>query len=79
MDRLKGLLGIRRMGRVTNSRIREMNGVMKGVQERIDESVFRLFGYIQRMGNDRIAKRVYVREYVGNGLVNRPKKAYGKY
>ena len=42
MDNLRGLrvLGIRRMNSVPNARIRELCGVAKGVDERIDESVF---------------------------------------
>ena len=40
MDNLRGLLGIRRMDRVPDARIRELCGVMKGVEERVDEGVF---------------------------------------
>ena len=32
----------------------------KGVDEKIDEGVLRWFGYMERMENDRIAKRIYV-------------------
>ena len=35
MDNLRGLLGIWRMDRVPNARIRELCGVTKGVDERI--------------------------------------------
>ena len=31
-----------------------------GLDERIDESIYRWFGYIERMENDSIGKRVYV-------------------
>ena len=41
MDNLRGLLGVRRMDRVLNVRIRELCGVAKGVDERTDESVLR--------------------------------------
>ena len=58
MDNLIGLLSIRRMGRVPNARIREVCGVTKGVDERIDEDVLRWFGLVERMERDRIAKRV---------------------
>ena len=40
MDNLRGLFGIRRMDRVPNARISELCGLMKGVDERIDEGVF---------------------------------------
>ena len=62
MDNLKGFLGIRRMYRVPNARIRELCGVMKGVEERIDECVLRLFCHVERMKNDRIVNRVYTGE-----------------
>ena len=38
---LRGLVDIRRMDRVPNSRIRELCGVRKGLDERIDEGVLR--------------------------------------
>ena len=70
MDNLRGLLGVRRMDISPNARIRELCGVMKGVDERIDEGVLRGFGHVER---DRIAKRVYVGkctvviQWVGHG------------
>ena len=39
MDSLRGLLGIRRIDRVPNIRIRELCGVTKGVDEKIDEGL----------------------------------------
>ena len=46
MDNLRGLLGIRRMDRVPNAMIRQLCGVTKGVDEKIDEDVFRWFGHV---------------------------------
>ena len=60
MDSLRGLLGISRMDRVPNARIRELWGVTKGVDERIDEGVLWWFSHVERIENDRIAKRVYI-------------------
>ena len=52
-------LDIRRMDRVPNAQNREVCGVTKrGRDERIDESILRWFGHIERMEDDRIAKRV---------------------
>ena len=62
MDNLRGLLGIRRMDRVPNAWIRELSGVKKGRDERIDEGI----SPVERMERDRIAKRVYVRECTGS-------------
>ena len=53
MDYLRGLLGIRKMDKVLNAQVRESSGVIKAVDERIDEGVLHWFG---RCGeNDRIA------------------------
>ena len=41
MDNLRGLLGIRRIDRVPNTRIRKLCGVTKGVDKRIYEGVLR--------------------------------------
>ena len=57
MDNLGGLLGIRRMDRIPNARIRELGGVRKGLDERIDESILRWFRHVESMERDRIAKR----------------------
>ena len=53
-----GLLGIRRMDRVSNVRIKEFCGLKKGIDERTGEDILRWFGHVERMVNDRIAKRV---------------------
>ena len=71
MDNLRRLLGIRSMDRVPNGRIRELCGVTKGVDERIDEGVLQWFGHVERMENGRIAKRVYVGECAGSRSVCR--------
>ena len=48
-----------RMDKIPNARIRELCGVTKGGDERINEGVLRWFGHVERMKNDRIAKMVY--------------------
>ena len=40
----------------------------------IDEGVLRLFGHVERMERDRIAKRVYVGECTSSFSVGRPRK-----
>ena len=64
------------MARVPNLRIKELSGVTKGVDEKIDEGVFWWFAHAERREKDRIAKRVYVAEYVGNRSVGRPLKRW---
>ena len=55
MDSLRGLMGIRRMDRVPNAWIREVCGVRKGLDERIDESILWWFGHVEmeRVGSPR--------------------------
>ena len=77
MDNLRGLLDIRRMNKAKNARIRELCVVTKEVvEERIDEGALWWFGYVERMENDRIAKRVYVGECVGSCSVGRQRKRW---
>ena len=71
-----GLLSIRRMDRVPNTRIRELCGVKKGLDEGIDKDVLRRFGHVERMESDRIAKRVYVGECASSRSVGRLRKRW---
>ena len=50
--------------------------MMKGVDRRIDKGVLHWFGHVERMENDRIAKRVYVEEYAGSCSVGRVWKSW---
>ena len=58
MDNPRGLLGIRRMDRFQNAWIRELCRVMKGIVKRIDKGVLLWFGHVEKIKNDRIAKRI---------------------
>ena len=76
IDNLRGLLSIKRMDRVSNARIRELWGLTKGIDERIDDGLFRWFDHVERMKKDRTAKRVYVGECAGSRSVGRPRKRW---
>ena len=76
MDNLRGLFVIRRMDRVPNERIRELCGVTKEVDERIDEGVLRWFGHVEKREKDMIAKRVYAGECAGSHSVGKPRKRW---
>ena len=60
------------MDKVPNPRIRELYRVTKEVDKRIDAGVLRWFGHVERIENDRVAKRVYLGEYAGIRSVGRP-------
>ena len=64
------------MDKIPNARIRQLCGVTKGVDEKIDEGVLRWFGHVERMENNRIAKRVYVEECAGSRSVGRLRKRW---
>ena len=49
------------------------------MNERIDEGFLRWFGHMERMENERTAKRVYVEECAGSHSVGRPRKRWGAY
>ena len=76
MDNFRDLLGMRRMDKIPNARIRQLGGVTKGVDEKIDEDVLRWFGHVERMENARIAMRVYVGECAGIRSVGRQRKRW---
>ena len=44
--------------------------------ERIEQGVLWWFGHVQRIENDRIAKRVYVGECAGSRSVGRPRNRW---
>ena len=46
----------------------------KGVDEKIEEDVLHCFSHVERMENDRIAKRLYVGEFVGRSSAGLPRK-----
>ena len=69
IDKIKSLLGIRRMDRIPNAQIRQLCGMAKGVDERIQEDFLHWFSHVERMENDRIAKRLYVGEFASSSSV----------
>src|SRR5678815_4693102 len=76
MDILRGVLDVRRIDKMRNERIRERCGVKKGVNERINESMLRWFGHVERMNDSRLVKRMYSVECVGNRPAGRPKRKW---
>src|SRR5678815_2321686 len=76
MDNSRSMLGVRRINKMRNERIREWCGVKKGVNERINESMLRWFGHVERMNGSRLVKRMYSGECVGNRPVGRPNKKW---
>ena len=76
MDNLRGILGGKRIDKMRNEHIRELCGVKKGVTERVNEYILRWFGHMERMDVNRLVKRMYNSECVGDRPVGRPKKRW---
>ena len=62
------------MDRVPNARIRELCGMAKGVDERIEEEDLHWFSHVKRMENDSIAKRLYAGEFAGSRSAGQPRQ-----
>ena len=63
-----------RIWTLRNERIRELCGVKKGVNERINESTLRWFGHVERMHDSRLVM-FESSESAGNRPAGRPKKS----
>ena len=74
MDNLRGLLGMRRIDKVPNAQIRQLYRMTKVVDKKIDENGLRWSDHMEKIENDRIAKRFYVGECGGSRSVGRPRK-----
>ena len=73
MDNFRGLLGIRRIDKAQNARIRQ--GVTKSMDEKIDEHVLRWFGHVERWKTTGLLRGsmwesvLVVAQWVGRGLI----------
>merc|ERR1711921_75996 len=74
MNCLRNICGFRRIDRVPNVEIRGICGV--SVSERMDQGILRWFGHVERMGNERLVKRVHDSEVRGVRRRGRPRKSW---
>jgi len=72
MKCLRSMCGVTRMDRVRNEVVRERVGVPEKLSGRVDRKVLKWFGHVERMGSDRMTKRVYVSEVEGERGRGRP-------
>ena len=56
---LRNIYGIRRVDRVRNSLITEQWGCELSALERMERNVSIWFGHVERMGEERLVKKVY--------------------
>ena len=64
------------MDKLPNARVKQLCGVKKGLDERIDEGVLRWYGHMEIMERDKIAKRVYLGECTGTRSLGKPRKRW---
>ena len=76
MNCLRNICGLRRIDRVPNVEIRRRCGKNVSVGQRIDQGLLRWFGHVERMGDDRLAKRVYDSNVRGMRRRGRPRKCW---
>ena len=58
--------------RVRNEVVRERVGVPEKLSGRVDRKVLKWFGHVERMGSERMTKRVYMSEVEGQRGRGRP-------
>ena len=69
---LRNICGIKRVDRVRNAIKREMCGCELSVFERIERNLLKCLGHVERLGEERLDKRVYQANVEGNKGVGRP-------
>ena len=61
---------------MTNAEVRRRCGKKGSVSQKIDRSVLRWYGHVERMDDERIAKRVYESHVQGRRRRGRPRKCW---
>ena len=73
MKCLRSLVGVLRMDRVRNEKVRRRAGIERELASREDQGVSRWFGHVERMDEYRIARRVLMAEVSGGRVRGRPR------
>merc|ERR1712121_444092 len=58
MQCLRNMCGVTRWNRLRNVAVRERVGVKENMCERVDKKVLKWFGHFERMGDERLTKKV---------------------
>ena len=58
MKCLRSMTGVSRLDRVRNEVVRARTGVRRELAARVDMNVLRWFSHVERMGNERLLKKV---------------------
>uniref|UniRef100_A0A8C8DHP6 ribonuclease H n=1 Tax=Oryzias sinensis TaxID=183150 RepID=A0A8C8DHP6_9TELE len=73
---LRSMCGVTRMDRVRNEVIRERTGVMRELADRAEQKALGWFGHVERMGRERLVKRVYESDVSGVRMRGRPRMGW---
>ena len=73
MQCLRNMCGVTRWNRLRNVAVRERVGVKEELSKRVDRKVLKWFGHVERMGDERLTKKVYKSEVGGERPVGRPR------
>ena len=73
---LRNACGIRGVNRVRNAIIRERCRCGLNLQKIVERNVLKWFGRVERMGEERLIKRVYQANVDGNGGRRRPQRKW---
>ena len=73
MKCLRSMAGVSRLDRVRNEVVRERTGVESELAARVDKSVLRWFGHVERMENEQLVKKVMNAKVDGTGVRGRPR------
>ena len=76
MKCLRTIAGVRWFDRIRNERVREMCGGKRSLLERAEQGVLKWFGHVERMGEERLTKRIYKSEVVGTRGRGRPRRRW---
>ena len=69
----ESLVGVSRMDRVRNEKVRRGAGVERELASRADQRVLRWIGHLERMDEYRMARRVLMAEVSGGRVRGRPR------
>ena len=73
MKCLRSLVGVSRMDRVRNEKVRTRAGIEREIENRADQRVLRWFGHVERMDEYRLARRDLMVEVSGGRVRGRPR------
>ena len=73
MKCLRSLVGVSRMGKVTNEEVRRRAGIERELACRADQRVLRWFGHVKRMDEYRMARRALMAEVSGGRVRGKPR------